>query len=300
VLSVSASGISSAGELFIAPPDGADVTLRLDPNDSSQLQVLSDGSVTGSFALSSFSSIDVLGSGLPFQVNFEGLGTTPLGALTIDAQGGIINLAGSVSSSGDVTFNGPVLLSGDVSISSTGNITFNGTVDGPQQLTLSAGGSVSLGAAGSMVPVAGLTVAQAQQVNLGSVLKGRTVKLTGVRSFTFNGLGGNDTMTVDGSGGVPLFAGNVRFDGGAGIDSLIVNAAGGKVSTGSGTVVLRPATGTSKQTITYAHTETTSVGHAAPRARTAALFRPSSPASGDTLENPLSVKMGVGERRFLL
>jgi hypothetical protein len=55
---------------------------------------------------------------------------------------------------------------------------------------------------------------------------GTPVTLTDIHSFTFNGLGGNDTMTVKLSGGVPLVPGNVHFDGGPGINSLVIDAAG--------------------------------------------------------------------------
>ncbi len=95
------------------------------------------------------------------------------------------------------------------------------------------------------------------------VLNGVTMKLTGVHSLTFSGQGGNDSVTIDCSGGVPLFAGDVHVDGGSGSDTLIVNAAGGTVSTGSGTLLVRsPGSGTGRQNIVYASVETTRIQNA--------------------------------------
>src|SRR5262249_25813871 len=57
-------------------------------------------------------------------------------------------------------------------------------------------------------------------------LNGAAVKLSNVRSFTFNGLAGNDSFSVDLSHGVPMLPGNITFNGAAGTNSLIINAGG--------------------------------------------------------------------------
>ena len=79
-------------------------------------------------------------------------------------------------------------------------------------------------------------------------------------SLTINGLGGNDTLTIDASGGNPFPAGGINFDGGANADSITLqggNFASG-VSTpsgpGSGTLVYTGgATGAAM--LTYANLE---------------------------------------------
>jgi hypothetical protein len=51
---------------------------------------------------------------------------------------------------------------------------------------------------------------------------GTPVTLSDIHSFTFNGQGGNDTMTVRLSAGSPLVPGSVHFDGGPGSNSLVI------------------------------------------------------------------------------
>jgi hypothetical protein len=61
------------------------------------------------------------------------------------------------------------------------------------------------------------------------------VALHGVTSFTFNGGAGNDTMTVSLANGGPLVSkGAVSFDGGTGVNTLILDAAGLPVRTMAG------------------------------------------------------------------
>ena len=62
------------------------------------------------------------------------------------------------------------------------------------------------------------------------------VSLTGVTSFTYNGLGGNDTMTVSKVNGGPLVSGDIVFVCGPGSNTLIVDAEGATVRTTPGVV----------------------------------------------------------------
>jgi hypothetical protein len=65
---------------------------------------------------------------------------------------------------------------------------------------------------------------------------GAPVALTNITSFKFLGMGGDDSMTVSLAGGAPLVAGNVFFDGGTGLNTLSVDAAGMPVRTTPGTL----------------------------------------------------------------
>lgn len=75
-----------------------------------------------------------------------------------------------------------------------------------------------------------LTVGRTAAGTLTYVLNGGApVALTGATSFTFHGLGGNNLMTVNLSGVLPLLSGSIVFDGGAGANTLTVDAAGRSV-----------------------------------------------------------------------
>jgi hypothetical protein len=74
--------------------------------------------------------------------------------------------------------------------------------------------------------------------------------------LTFNGLGGNDTMTVSLGGGNPLVSGNIVFDGGANSDTLVVDAAQLPVRT-----VLHGITAAA-QSLLYANVETVNLNNA--------------------------------------
>jgi fibronectin-binding autotransporter adhesin len=57
------------------------------------------------------------------------------------------------------------------------------------------------------------------------------VRLSGVTSFTFDGLGGDDTFTVDYRNGPPLLGGGIAFDGGPGANALVVDDSAGTAAT---------------------------------------------------------------------
>src|SRR5262249_33102547 len=60
---------------------------------------------------------------------------------------------------------------------------------------------------------------------------GAPVTLSNIESFTFLGLGGDDSMTVDLINGPLVTIGAVSYDGGAGVNALTVDAAGLPVQT---------------------------------------------------------------------
>jgi|GEM_PF-3365952 len=76
--------------------------------------------------------------------------------------------------------------------------------------------------------------------NVGSITYtlngGAPVTLTGVTSFTFVGLGGNDTMTVSNINGEPLVTGLIHFDGGPGANTLTVDAESAPTHTTPGVI----------------------------------------------------------------
>jgi uncharacterized repeat protein (TIGR01451 family) len=78
----------------------------------------------------------------------------------------------------------------------------------------------------------------------------KAVKLSNVRSFTFNGLAGNDSLSVDLSHGVPMLAGNIVFNGAAGSNTLTINAAGRATRSQTGHIGIVGA-GLAEQVILY-------------------------------------------------
>jgi hypothetical protein len=85
-----------------------------------------------------------------------------------------------------------------------------------------------------------LTLTQTPGMAVGSVTYvlngGAPVALSNISSFKFLGMGGDDSMTVSLANGAPLVVGNVSFDGGTGLNTLTVDAAGMPVRTPPGTV----------------------------------------------------------------
>jgi hypothetical protein len=88
------------------------------------------------------------------------------------------------------------------------------------------------------------------------LLNGNSTSLKGVTSLTFNGLAGNDVMTVSLAGGNPLVSGNVVFDGGGNNDTLVVEASPFPLRT-----VLHGITAGS-QAVLYANVETIDLNNA--------------------------------------
>jgi hypothetical protein len=94
------------------------------------------------------------------------------------------------------------------------------------------------------------------------VLNGGTaVTQTNLNSFTFNGLGGNDSMTVSEANGTLQLPGFIRFDGGTGSNSLTINGASSGLSS-----VLRTNPGlvnADGENIPYSNTQSITINNAA-------------------------------------
>ena len=87
---------------------------------------------------------------------------------------------------------------------------------------------------------------------------GAPVTLTGVQSFTFDGLGGDDTMIVDCINGKPLVPGGVFYDGGTGSNTLTLDADGLVVRTVPGALTIADPV-----TVQYANTQAININAAA-------------------------------------
>jgi hypothetical protein len=83
--------------------------------------------------------------------------------------------------------------------------------------------------------------------------------LTGVSSFTFDGLDGNDSMTVTSASGKPQVSGGVFFDGGTGTNTLTVDAGGDVVRTVPGGAI----TAADPLTTRYANVQAINLNNAA-------------------------------------
>jgi hypothetical protein len=102
------------------------------------------------------------------------------------------------------TFTGTAAVGSDAAIAGTGG-------DDTLVLTRSAGG-----AAGDVTYV---------------LNGGAPVSLSGVTSFTFDGGAGDDTLTVGYGNGPPLLTGGIAFDGGPGVNALVVDGSAGTAAT---------------------------------------------------------------------
>jgi autotransporter-associated beta strand protein len=227
LLSVSANGVSSGSVLFVALGAGANnVTLRLDPNNTSNIQVLQNGgTLLGEFALSAFTAIDVAGAGaltLDYSngtfgkpVNDNGSGTS--NALTIADSGALASLTydATGSAAGDFVVNGD----------SANPVTFTSV----QTATDTApAGTLTL----NVDPHAGIaglihtTLTAATGLNTTATLDNGLVSLTfadPTSALVVNGHAGNDAVTVTslGSG----FNTPLTVNGGGGTDTVSLNSA---------------------------------------------------------------------------
>jgi len=90
---------------------------------------------------------------------------------------------------------------------------------------------------------------------------GAPVNLVGVASFTFNGLAGNDRMTVIVPQGVALVPGNISFNGGLHRNTLVVNA-GNKQVRIVGATITAGVGGALAQSIVFSDAHTVTVDNA--------------------------------------
>ena len=142
-------------------------------------------------------------------------------------------------------------------------VTLSDDAPGTASVTATATASVS----GDVVVVGTngndtLTLSETPGGGVGSITYvlngGPSVTLTGVQSFTFDGLGGNDTLVMDSSHGTPLISGGVFYDGGTGVNALTLNANGKVVRTVQGAITLADPV-----TMQNTNTQTTNINSAA-------------------------------------
>ncbi len=155
-------------------------------------------------------------------------GTSPIGALTVDAGGGIDLTGGITTSDGTLTFNDPVELQADFAIDSgTGDVTFNGAVTSSTMawtVTFSDNGTVSVNANAIMnmdggtgddhfVFGSGVTLtgtldggAGSDTLDYSSFSTGRTVALTGTGST--DGFAGTETSITGGFDNINVLTGS--------------------------------------------------------------------------------------------
>ena len=83
------------------------------------------------------------------------------------------------------------------------------------------------------------------------------VPITGTPGLSFQGLAGNDSLTIDYSNGDPNFASGISFDGGTGNDTLTV--VGSNAADSSGLTAAALSRGTNPNAVTFTNTENLSL-----------------------------------------
>jgi hypothetical protein len=170
-----------------------------------------------------------------------GDGTSSAGL--VSGSGAAFTVSGSHTYTASGTFTVAVTLADDAPGTASATATATASVSGDVAVTGTNGDDT-------------LTLARTAGGGVGSISYalngGPPVSLTGVHSFTFYGLAGNDTMTVDFSNGGPLVPGPVSFDGGLGTDTLVVAAANKAVGTRPGEIHVDGS-----QVVAYTNVETT-------------------------------------------
>ena len=146
--------------------------------------------------------------------------TTPLTSVTTDAPGSTDINGGSVTTTGDQTYDDAMILTADDTLTSSGsgNVTFGSTVDGGFALTVDTAGVTTFnGAVGSTTPLTAITTDAPGSTNI----NGGSVTTTGAQSFGDGvTLAADTTLTSTGSGNVNFGS---TVDGGF---NLTVNTAG--------------------------------------------------------------------------
>ena len=176
-----------------------------------------------------------------------GDGTTTAG--TVSGGGGSFTVSGSHIYTASGSFPVAVTLADDAP----------GTASNTATTTASVSGDVVVpGTNGNDT----LSLFEAPGGGVGSIIYvldgGAPVTLTGVQSFTFDGLGGDDTMIVDCINGKPLVPGGVFYDGGTGSNTLTLDADGLVVRTVPGALTIADPV-----TVQYANTQAININAAA-------------------------------------
>jgi hypothetical protein len=162
--------------------------------------------------------------------------TTPLVRVVTDAAGTTV-IRGAMHATGDLTFNDPVLLTGNVTLTDTGTgITFKSTVDsatdGAYGLTTSSTSTTTFGGAiGARKDTAGKPIGRLASLTGASgttALNGGEVDTTGDQ--TFNGAVTLGTQTSFSAGGVTTVRGTVTQPAGTTNVNLAITSGGADVS----------------------------------------------------------------------
>jgi hypothetical protein len=242
--------VGDGGQITIASSisiDGANLGNFLTFNGPVSLGGDTDITNTGLVTFSS--TVDGSGPGQDLDTNADTVfdaavgSLTELGSLTVSGPA-TATLDGNVSTIGAQSYGGAVsLVSGDVNLTSTGgSLTFDSTVNGPHNLTLSAGGTVSLdGDVGNSQSLASLAIPTAAAIDVaGTIGTSGTqeyeapVSLTG--AATFGSATGDITFdsTIDGAQALAVSTqGTASFEAAIGgttpLTSIVVPAAPGSI-----------------------------------------------------------------------
>jgi hypothetical protein len=188
---------------------------------------------------------------------------------------------GGPTSQGTITEAGGVFtVQGSHNYQAVGNFTLTVTINHEATTAQVVHSTAGVGGDAVIMGTAGDdTVVLTQGGSVGTLtytLNGGTpVTLTNLTSFTFQGLGGNDTLTVNLANGSPLVNGPVEFDGGTGSNTLVVDTSipgGAVVRTqpssaspfGLGTITVAPVGAnqlSAPQPLTYTNVQTTTINN---------------------------------------
>ena len=182
----------------------------------------------------------LLGGAFNFGATAGTLNVSGLSASIIAANATGITASGALTSTtGAVSFTGPVSLSADTTVTSATTATFNGTVNGAHKLTVAAAGATTFqGAIGGNVPLTQITTSAASPTNLDANLNAAgnlifNAPLTLGANTSINAGAGNVTFasTIDGQYALTVnTTGNALFEGAIGgnatLTQLTISAAG--------------------------------------------------------------------------
>jgi len=205
LLAVIANGNASDNTLFVEMGSGANnITIRIDPTDSTQVQVMQTGNILlGEFAKASFTQIIVAGDSTNSTVTVDMTNGNPIpaGGMRYDGDGGTDGLNITGTSGNDV-----VTLTGTTVTVNSSVITYSNLEQ--FQVNLDGGTADRLNVTGTngndVVAITGTTV----------TVNGVSITYSGLEQFQFDGLAGNDSVTAS---GVTIA---MTLNGGSGDDTL--------------------------------------------------------------------------------
>jgi hypothetical protein len=219
-ITVDVSALSAANYAF-SPVSGA-LTVSPAPLPATAVNLSTPVGVPFSGVVATFRNADPFGNPISYSA-------------TIDWGDGSSS-AGAISDSGGGTF----AVSGSHTYTSPGRDPFSVRITHNQNFTLPAAPAgiatvspdVVLGGTAGDDGLVLMRTAGGAPGDVTYVLNGAApVALHGVTSFTFNGGGGDDTFTVDYRNGPPLLEGGIAFDGGVGVNHLVVDDSASSAAT---------------------------------------------------------------------